>query len=681
MLTGRRAFEGGETISDSVATILKSEPAWPALPIDTPPHISTLLRRCLRKDPQRRLQAIGDARLAMEEGPAEPPAFSGPAAVPAVVVRRGRAAWIVAAIALVAAAAFVVPALRHMRESVAAPIQARFEVPTPPTSDSGSFALSLDGRQLAFVATAEGTPRLWVRSLDEVTPRVLPGTDGAAYPFWEPDARAIGFFAGGKLKRVDPAGGTPQPLADAPSARGGTWNRDGVIVFAPSAELAVSTSVLMRVAAGGGAATPVTRLAAGHGSHRWPQFLPDGRRFMFFVRSEKPEIEGAYLGSLDGGEATRIMASSAAVLFAPPNFLLDVRQDTLFAVRFDAARGTLSGEPVPVAHGVGADTGVFRGAFSVSAAGVLAHRAVSGSQRRQLQWVSRTGTRLGTVPSPDENGLASPELAPDEQRVAVIRSAGGAPAVWLIEVGRGVPSRFTFDATVYQNPVWSPDGRRVAFSSTRNGFHDLFEKASDGVGDERPLFVTAESKGLAGWSHDAKFLLYGSQDPTTGVDLWAVPLDGDRKPFPVVQTPIEDAAGQFSPDGRFVAYQSNKSGAMEIYVQPFPGGGAAHQISTAGGGQPRWRPDGRELFYVAPDTRLMAVLIALGKDGQTIEPGTPEPLFLTRLASGANIVSGTLLNAQYAVARDGRFLLNATVDEATPSPITVVLNWDAVLKK
>jgi hypothetical protein len=243
MLTGRRVFEGGDTISDAVAAVLKSEPDWSALPIDTPPHICTLLRRCLRKDPQRRLQAIGDARLAIEEGPAEPPAFSGPAATPTVVVSHSRVAWIVAAIALVAAAGLAVPAVRHMREPLSESLQARFEVQTPPTNDSGSFALSPDGRQLAFVATAEGAPRLWVRSLDEVTLRVLPGTDGAAYPFWEPGGHAIGFFAGGKLKRVDPAGGALQTLADAPSGRGGAWNREGVIVFAPSAELAAPTSV------------------------------------------------------------------------------------------------------------------------------------------------------------------------------------------------------------------------------------------------------------------------------------------------------------------------------------------------------------------------------------------------------------------------------------------------------
>jgi Tol biopolymer transport system component len=265
--------------------------------------------------------------------------------------------------------------------------------------------------------------------------------------------------------------------------------------------------------------------------------------------------------------------------------------------------------------------------------------------------------------------------------VAVIRSSGGSPAVWSFEAARGVPSRLTFDTSIHQNPVWSPDGQRLAFSSTRNGFSDLFEKPSNGVGDEQPLLVTAESKAPAAWSPDRKFLLFGRQDPTTGVDLWAVPVEGDRTPFAVVRTPFEEGAGQFSPDGRFVAYQSNKSGAMEIYVQPFPEGGGPRQISTAGGGQPRWRRDGQELFYVAPDTRLMAVPIALGKDGQTIEPGTPVPLFPTRLASGANILAGALAKAQYAVARDGRFLLNAAVDEGATSPITIVLNWEAVLKK
>ncbi len=531
------------------------------------------------------------------------------------------------------------------------------------------------------MATAEGAPRLWVRALDQVIARVLPGTDGAAYPFWAPDGKAIGFFANGKLKRIDLAGGAPQTLADAPAGRGGTWNREGVIVFVPTNTLTLPTSVLMRVAATGGVPTPVTHLAAGQSGHRWPEFLPDGRRLLFFVKSDRPDVQGAYLGSLDGAEPTRVLASDTAVVFAPPNLLLWLRQDALVAQHFDPVRGTLSGDPAPVAQPVGVDNSVWRGVFSVSSAGVLAHRAGSGIQRRQLQWVNRSGTLLGTVGSSDENVLSSPDLAPDGRRVAVARNVDGNYDVWLIDVGRGVQSRLTFDAGLDIAPLWSRDGQRVAFLSSRNGVFDLFEKPSNGVGDEQPLLVSGEAKAPLSWSPDGRFLLYGNQDPKTGADLWALPMFGDRKPFPVVQTPFEEAAGQFSPDGRWVVYQSNASGRMEIDVRPFPGPGGQWQVSTAGGSQPRWRPDGKELFYIAPDARLMAVPIAVGTDGQTLEPGAPVPLFPTRLASGANILSGGFSKPQYAVAPDGRFLLNTAVDEETASPITIVLNWDAGLKK
>jgi dipeptidyl aminopeptidase/acylaminoacyl peptidase len=353
----------------------------------------------------------------------------------------------------------------------------------------------------------------------------------------------------------------------------------------------------------------------------------------------------------------------------------------LVVYRFDPTRGVVSGDPRPVAQGVGVD-GLQRGAFAVSATGLLAHRA-GGGERRQLVWVDRSGAVRGTVGPADETALANPELAPDGRRVAVNRNVEGNADVWLIEVGRGVASRFTFDANIDAAPLWSPDGRRVAFRSTRNGAVDLFEKPASGAGDEQPLLVTAEPKIPLAWSPDGRFLLYAVQNAKTGADLWALPLVGERKPFPVLQTPFDEGAGQFSPDGRWVAYASNESGRVAIYVRPFPGPGGQWQVSTAGGSQPRWRPDGKELFYVAPDGRLMAVPIAVGADRQTLEAGAPAPLFPTRLASGgANISLGsTLSKPQYAVALDGRFLMNVAVEGATASPITVVLNWDTSLKK
>ena len=439
-------------------------------------------------------------------------------------------------------------------------------------------------------------------------------------------------------------------------------------------------AVLARVAATGGLATPVTHFSAGQTSHRWPQFLPDGRRFLFFVTSDRLDVQGVYVGSLDGAEPTRVMAADTAALFAPPDFLLLVHQDSLMAVRFDPVRGTVSGDTVPVAQSVGADTAVFRGAFTVSAAGVLAHRS-GGSQRRQLVWVNRSGKVLSTVGPPDESALSTPEISPDGRRVAVNRNAGGNYDIWTIDVGRAVASRFTFNRAADFVAVWSADGRRVAFSSTRNGVRDLFEKSSNVLGDEIPLLSTAEGKIPLSWSSDGQYLLYASQNPNTGGDLWALPLTGGRTPFPIVQTPFEEAEGQFSPDGRWVAYQSNASGSTQVYVRSFPKAGGEWQVSTSGGTQPRWRIDGKELFYVAPDGRLMAAPITVGGDRQTLEPGAPMALFQARLATGANIPLGALSTAQYAVAPDGRFLMNVALNDTAASPITVVLNWDAEMNR
>ena len=519
---------------------------------------------------------------------------------------------------------------------------------------------------------SEGAPQLWVRPLDQVTAQPLAGTEGASYPFWAPDGRAIGFFADGKLKRIDLRGGGLQELAAA-GGRGGTWNRDDILVFAPG-----GSEPLMRVMATGGTPVPVTRLAPGQGVHRWPQFLPDGRHFLFLIAYGRTDTNGVYVGTLDGGEPTRVLAADTAAVYAPPGALLWVKEGVLVAQRFDPARKVVSDEVIPVAQAVGVDDSIYRGAFAVSATGVLAHRATRG-ERRQLTWVDRAGIVRGTVGPPDWEGLGSPELAPDGQRVAVHRTVQGNTDVWLIDTGSDHQDRFTFHASAEHSPLWSPDGSSVVFKSLRNGLWDLFQKAASG-GAEQPLLVTGEPKSPLAWSPGGRVLLYVIQHPKTGLDLWALPLAGDRKPFPVVRTPFDETAGQFSPNGRWVAYQSNESRQVEIYVRPFPGPDSEWQVSTAGGSQPRWRPDGKELFYVAADARLMAVPISLGVDPPTLERDAPVPLFRTRLASGANI-SGPMSTPQYAAASDGRFLMNVAVEAATAPPITVVLNWDAALKK
>jgi Tol biopolymer transport system component len=542
------------------------------------------------------------------------------------------------------------------------------DVNTPPSTDEKpSFALSPDGRQLVFVATSKGVATLWLRPLDQADAQPLADTEGASYPFWAPDSRSVGFFADGKLKRLDLGRGGPVVLADAPYPYGGTWNRDNVIVFTPD-----TTGGLLRVAATGGTPTTVTRPPRfGELFQRLPFFLPDGRRFLFHIGLATAEVQGVYLGSLDAPDIQRVLPGAVAAVYAPSGHLLTVRQGALVAVPFDVARGTVSGDPVAVAPAVATNSSW--GAFSVSATGLLAYRAGVGGHR-QLTWFARDGTVVGTV-GPHSDG-ASLDLASDGQRVVIGRVVQGWADVWLINAKRGVMTRFTF-GPANNYPVWTPDGSRVAFTSWTNNTHvgDLFEKPANGAHDEQRLLVSPDHKIPNDWSPDGRTLLYVNQDSATGSDLWALPIGGTEKPFPIVQTRFNEDEGQFSPDGRWIAYRSDESGREEIYVQAFPGPAGKQQVSTAGGSQPRWR-NGKELFYVAADTKLMSVPMALPTQGQTLKVGVPVPLFRTRL------VGVDQPKAQYAVAPDGqRFLMNVIADEATASPITIVQNWTAALKK
>jgi Tol biopolymer transport system component len=426
------------------------------------------------------------------------------------------------------------------------------------------------------------------------------------------------------------------------------------------------------VPASGGTPVPVTGLAENERSHRWPQFLPDGRRFLFFSALASPEIQGMYLGSLDDAASRRVLATDASAVFVAPDRLVFVRDDVLMAVRFDRAQGTVVGQPVPIAQPIGRDEGTFSDAFSVSP-DVLAYRTTGGGQRRQLVWVDRGGKVLQPVGSPDETNVGSPELDPTGERVAVSRSVLRNFDAWVMDTARGVQTRFTFDARAEGLAVWSPDGRRLVFVSYNE--QDLYEKSASGAGNEQLL---AEDAGIPlSWSRDGRFLLYARADAKTGTDLWVLPMTGEPKPFTVVQAALDQRGGEFSPDGRWLAYESNESGRFEVYVQPWPEPGGKWQVSSAGGTQVRWRRDGRELYYVAPDARLTAVSVTASPDGKTLDLDAPVPLFETRLATGPTAVPG---RSQYAVAPDGRFLLNTIVDNTAPSPITVVLNWAQMLE-
>ena len=668
MLTGRRAFEG-EDVSDTLARVLMKEPDWTALPATVPPAVVTVLRRCLQKDRKQRVRDIGDVSLALE-GAFETVA---PQTTAPTAASRGRLPWMVAlAVVTALAIALALPTVRYLRETPPPlPPEMRVEITTPATDAPLQFALSPDGRSLVFVASGDGAQRLWLRPLDQTEARPQAGTESATYPFWSPDSRSIGFFAAGKLLRLDVAGGAPQLLATANGVgQSGSWSAEGTILFAQQL-----VDPLFRVAAAGGDPVAVTRIDSPRQiGHRAPQFLPDGRQFLFYAAGT-PEAAGIYLGSLDGGAPTRLTAADSGGAFLPPDRLVFVRQGTLVARRLDLARGApggqveLTGDPVTLADRVGVDA-IARGGFAVSGAGSVAYRA-GGGAARHLAWVDRTGKAVGIAGEPDANELRMPELSPDGRRVAMARAVQGNNDIWLLDLVRGGRTRLTFDAANDTNPIWLPDGLRIVFTSIRTGAADLYLKPSNGSGTEERLVGSPNNKTAQDWSRDGRWLLYSETNPTTGRDLWALDMTSpDRTSRVVANTPAEEVLAQLSPDGRWVAYQTNESGRFEVVVQPFPDAGGKWQVSTAGCVAPRWRADGKELYFLAPDATMMAVPVTAA--GTSFEAGTPVALFPTRIVDGGTVA---IIRPQYAVARDGRFLINQPVGDATAAPITLILNW------
>jgi eukaryotic-like serine/threonine-protein kinase len=676
MVTGKKAFEGKSQAS-LIAAILEHEPtAISSLQPMAPPSLAHVVTQCLAKAPDERWQTAGDVvrelKWVTQLGSQQ---TSVPADHTMRPLMRERLAWVAAlAVAALVAARTTMWGLRPGAGAV--PAEMRLDVVTPTTTDPISLAISPDGQKLVFVAASEGRPQLWLRSLDSVMSRPLAQTDGAVYPFWSPDNRTVAFFADGRLKRIDIDGGGVQTLATALNARGGTWSRDGTILFAP-----IPNGPILRMPAIGGEPTAVTRLEPQQSSHRFPQFLHDGRHFMYYVGGS-PDARGIYVSELDGAERRRLLEADSAAVEASSGQLLYVRQGTLVAQPFDPVRLTLTGNSFPVADDARLDVASNVAAVSASAAGPIAYRSGLGVGQRQLAWFDRTGKEISTVAEPDVGSPNNPTLSPDGRRIAVQRVVNGNADIWLLEIARGVLSRFTFEPTTEFAAVWSPDGSRIVFNSDRKGQYDLYQKAASGAGKEELLLATPQLKTPLDWSSDGHFLMYRSLDSKAGWDLWALPLDTEKNPIPLVQTPFEERDAQFSPDGKWIAYQSNESGRFEIYVQPFFGlagkVGGKWQVSTNGGAQVRWKHDAKELFYVAPDGRLIAVPIQLASDGQGVEVGAAVPLFATHI--GGSVPGPN--TQQYIVSRDGeRFLMNTINDEVTTSPITVILYWTAGLKK
>ncbi|MEQ1761211.1 MAG: protein kinase [Vicinamibacterales bacterium] len=673
MLTGQRAF-GGDDVSEVLSRVLQREPEWTALPSGLSPTLVVYLKRCLHRDLKQRIGDIHDVRLALD-GAFE---TAGPltTAVTTSAAPRARVAWMVAAAAVVGMAALAIPAARYLRETP--PPETRTEISTPITDRPGMFALSPDGRQIVFVASGDGASRLWRRSLGATTAQPLAGTEGAAWPFWSPDGRSVGFFAGGALKRLDLGGGAPQTLAPAANGFGGTWNAAGVIVFAPS----VATP-LMRVSATGGPVSAVTTLGPQQQGHQAPSFLPDGLRVLFTSYGGS-DATGIYLSALDGSAPTRLAPDRSQAVYLPAGpgdvsggggWLLWGRASTLVAQRLDLDQQTLVGDPVTLADGMGAIVGTLTGGWSVAAPGLVAYRTGATSQR-QLTWVDRSGTARGTVGASDST-LGASRVSPDGRRVVVERTVQGNSDLWLLDADGARMSRFTFDATREIRPVWSPDGTRIVFHSIRTGIGDLYQKLTNGAGSEELLVASDQLKVPTSWSADGRFLLYLSNGPQTNSDLWVVPMVGDHTPSVFLRTPFREVFGEFSPDGRWVAYESDESGRNEIYVRPFLGPGAAAataggqwQVSTGGGIMPAWRRDGRELYFLNPSGAMMAAPVTTA--GDTFEPGAPVVLFPTRIVGGG---VDAQIGRQYDVAPDGRFLINTELP-GDVTPITLIQNWN-----
>jgi serine/threonine protein kinase len=661
MLSGQQLF-AGETISHTMAAVLTKDLDFQ----QAPPKVRRLLARCLVKDPKRRLRDIGDAMPLLEDQPEDAPAPSAapPSSHPLI--------WIAAAAIFFLAAAGL--AFVHFRETPPPQLVASFQVPLPEKTSGVIFQLSPNGRMLAFSATEGGSRQIWLRPIDSLLARVLPGTEDATYMFWSPDSTLLGFFASGKLKKIALSGGPPQTLCDAADGRGGTWNSDSVIVFTPGPGAAIA-----RVSAAGGTPAFVTKLSAPDELHRYPSFLPDGNHFLFLRTNVGPQINGIYVGSLDGTAPVRILPDESSALYAPsdtpsqPGNLLFRREGTLMAQPFDPSAARTTGDAFPVAEHVGVSGNTNFAEFSASQNGVLAHAegGLNAGQLRELVWTDRGGKRLGVAGQPGLINYLS--LSPDEHKVAFALGvvAGDKSDLWLLDLARGVPTRFTFRSGTTLDGVWSPDGARIVYQSDNTSF---YVKPANGAGNEEMLLKTGINARPTDWSRDGKFVVYMQFAGTRGNDLMLLPMQGDRKPIPYLQTPFNEADAQFSPDGKWMAYASNESGTPQVYVQPIPTNGAKWQISAAGGDQPRWRRDGKELFYLSSDGKLTVVPV---KSAATFEAGPPQALFEIQ-----PLFAPLLGRFAYQPTADGqRFLVLANTGSTAPPPINVVLNWQAALKK
>jgi eukaryotic-like serine/threonine-protein kinase len=673
MLTGKRAFEGKSQLSVASA-ILEKEPA----PISTvkpltPPALDHAIKKCLAKLPDERWQSASD--LASELKWISESGSQVGVSVGLGVRRKRRevALGIIAGFLGVFLLATLPFAVQRWRSSPERGVTIRFVLPPPEkNSFESGLALSLDGRQLAFVTQTAGKSQIWLRPLNAEEARPLPGTENGWQPFWSPDGHYLGFFADGKLRKLDLASGTVQTLCDATDPRGGAWNRNGVILFSPT-----SISPLYEVSAEGGAPSPVTTLDATEkeNSHRWPYFFPDGRHFLYMGYRAGRTHMPIWVASLDSKDKKRVLESISMVEYTEPGYLIYVREHSLVAQAFEVKNWELKGNSFPLAEsleveGMSGMTG--RASFTAAEGGVLAYLG-GGHGDKQLAWYDRKGKALGTAGPPAD--YYEPAMSLDGKYLAVTQGTlGSGNGIWVHDLARATQSRLTFGSgEFYSGPLWTPDGNHVIFSSDRKGNSDLYWKPSNGTGKEELLFASESNKFTDDVSRDGRYLIFENVSPASGrSELWVLPLMEERKPKPYLQTELFLTHAAISPDGHWVAYSSNESGGREIFVQSFPEAGAKFQVSTDGGDCPVWRNDGKELFYLGGSNSVVAVPVETGEE---FRAGAPQSLFQVPMLN----MSG--YRTVFVLSPDGQRILVNQPRESIRTPITVVANWDTELNK
>jgi serine/threonine protein kinase/Tol biopolymer transport system component len=682
MFTGRRAFEGKSQLSVMTGILEKDPDPVSQIVPTSPPALDHVVKTSLEKNPDDRFQTVHDIKLQLQwiaGGGAQSQAVLPVPARERSSVARSLLSWIIAAALLVAIASIAyVRLVPHstpvVRSSILPPAGANFVTMVPA---SGPAVISPDGTRLAFTGRDDkGKILLYVRSLNSLTPQPLAGTDEAIYPFWSADGRDLGFFAEGKLKRVNAKGGPAQTLCDASNGRGGAWNKDGIILFTPSAN-----GILFRVPATGGTPVPATQLdtSRNENSHRWPHFLPDNQHFLFWGRSSLGSDQATFVGSLGSLQSKMVLQGVTTAIYSS-GYLLFLRDQTLLAQPFDSTKLELSGEPTPIAEHIAVNGATGAPDFSAADNGALVYQTGEASGTWDLLWYTRDGKSVGSVAQQER--YYYPALSPDDTHLAVSLFNGtqGIANIWILDLLRGAKSRLTFGPGTQLSSVWSPDKKKVFYSSSMKGSNQIYSRAADGSGSEQVILEDPDiSTYPLSFSPDGHYLVVSHRllaDPKSNVDLWVLPMSTDGKlngkPFPIVQTPFDDLNGEVSPNGKSMAYQNVESGRSEIYLTTFPTGGARWQVSTNGGVDARWRGDGKELFFLDPSDNLMAVDV----DTSTGTPrlGVPHALFQVM---GIQRQVGT-----FVVTKDGKkFLVNSGSTKQGTDPLTLVLNWTADLKK